>query len=145
MKNISMRFLIAIVFVLFPVAGYCDWGSSVSDLFGLKGRNMKEVATKIATLSEENSIWGLDFSPDGKHLAATPSGSATVHIWDWQGNCLERTLEREKGTNVTVTEPVRYSPDGKLSRSAMRRVEQVASLPAFGIPIHGMLHMTSLS
>lgn len=74
---------------------------------------MQEVATKVATLIEENSIWGLDFSPDGKHLAATPFDSATVHIWDWQGNRLERTLERAQGS-VTVSEPIRFSPDGKL-------------------------------
>ena len=87
--------------------------SAEAGLFGF-GDSKSDVAIKIATLSEENSIWGLDFSPDGKHLAATPSGSATVHIWDWQGNHLERTLERAQGSNVTVSEPVRYSPDGRL-------------------------------
>lgn len=110
----AVRRLFVIALLLFPVAGNCDWSSSVTELFGSKGKNMKEVATKIATLSEENDILGLDFSPDGKHLAATPFDAATVHIWDWQGNRLERTLERAKGSNVTVTEPVRYSPDGKL-------------------------------
>lgn len=103
----------AIALLLFPTSGHCDWSTSVADLFGSKGKNMKEVATKIATLSEENEIWGLDFSPDGKHLAATPFDSATVHLWDWQGNRLERTLGRAQGS-VTVSEPIRFSPDGKL-------------------------------
>jgi WD40 repeat protein len=111
----TVQTILALIVLQLPVIGYCDSGSGFfSGLFESKGKNMKEVATKIATLSEENDILGLDFSPDGKHLAATPFDAATVHIWDWQGNRLERTLEREKGTNVNVTEPVRYSPDGKL-------------------------------
>lgn len=87
--------------------------SAQAALFGF-GDNKSDVATKIATLNEENEILGLDFSADGKHLAATPFDSATVHIWDWRDNRLERTLVRAHGANVTVTEPVRYSPDGKL-------------------------------
>jgi WD40 repeat protein len=110
----SIRWLLAITFILLPVVGHCDWILSTAEYFGLKGKNMDDVATKIATLSEENEILGLDFSPDGKYLAAMPFDSATVHIWDWQGNRLERTLERTQGSNVLVSEPVRYSPDGKL-------------------------------
>jgi len=87
--------------------------SATAGLFGF-GDNSADVATKVATLDEDGEILGLDFSPDGKHLAATPFNSATVHIWDWQGNNLERTLKRDTGTNVAVTQPVRYSPDGKL-------------------------------
>lgn len=87
--------------------------SATAGLFGLEG-SKSDVAAKVATLDEDGLILGLDFSPDGKHLAATPFDSATVHIWGWQANRLERTLERAQGSNVTVTEPIRYSPDGKL-------------------------------
>lgn len=110
-----VRVLSALVVLQFPAMGYCDSGGGwLGNLFDSKGTSMNEVATKIVTLDEKNEIWGLDFSPDGKHLAATPFDATTVHIWDWPGNRLERILPRANGTNVTVSEPVRYSPDGKL-------------------------------
>jgi WD40 repeat protein len=112
--SLTVQVLLAFIALQFPMIGYCDSGSGFfTGWFESKGKNMKEVATKIATLNEEDYIWGLDFSADGKHLAATPFGPATVHIWDWQGNRLERILERVKGSKLN-NEPVRYSPDGKL-------------------------------
>ncbi len=87
--------------------------SATAGLFGLWG-SKSDVATKVATLNDDGEIYGLDFSPDGKHLAATPFDSPTVHIWQWQSNRLEQTLSRTRGSNVGVAEPVRYSPDGSL-------------------------------
>jgi WD40 repeat protein len=87
----------------------------ISAQASLFGDSKSDVATKTTTLDEDGEILGLDFSPDGKHLAATPFDSTTVHVWNWKENRLERTLARSQGSNVLlVTEPVRYSADGKL-------------------------------
>lgn len=114
--------LFVITLALVPVTGYCDWFSSITEIFGQKGKVMKEVATKIATLSEDEDIWGLDFSPDGKYLAATspntvsPSSSKVeVHIWEWKAGHIVRSLEKARGANDGLaTESIRYSPDGHL-------------------------------
>ena len=76
---------------------------------------MKEVAVKVAELHEDKDIeiWGLDFSPDGKYLAATSPTTLEVQIWDWQNKRITQTLEK-KGSDLMTTEPIRYSPDGRL-------------------------------
>lgn len=106
--------LLAVALLLFPVTGHCEWFSSVKEMVGLKGKNMKEAATKVATLSEDEDIRGLDFSPDGKYLATTSPNTRKVHIWDWRNKAhIVQTLEKD-GTDLTTTEPIRYSPDGHL-------------------------------
>lgn len=88
--------------------------SSITGIFETREEGMKEVATEVATLDEEFEIRGLDFSPDGKYLAATPFESPTVRIWDWQEKKLLRTLDRASVSNVLgVSEPIKFSPDGK--------------------------------
>jgi len=80
----------------------------------LKGKN--DVAVKVTVLREKENInvSGLDFSPDGKHLAVV-SIYETINIWDWKNNRIVRTVEKPQGANDgLVTEPIRYSPDGRL-------------------------------
>jgi dipeptidyl aminopeptidase/acylaminoacyl peptidase len=82
------------------------------------------VAKEIAVLREEQDInvWGLDFSPDGKYLAATTPNTISftsqkieVHIWDWHKSKTVHVLEKVEGANESLTtEPVKYSPDGRL-------------------------------
>lgn len=106
--------LLAVALLLFPVAGHCEWFSSVKEMIGAKGKNMKDVATKIATLNEDEDIRGLDFSPDGKYLATTSPNTGKVHIWDWRNKAhIVKTLEK-KGSDLGATEPLQYSPDGRL-------------------------------
>ena len=96
---------------------------------------MKEVAVKVAELHEDEdvNIWGLDFSPDGKYLAATSpnttsisSNKVEVQIWDWKNKRIVRTLEMIPGANTGLTtEPIRYSPDGRLLVACHGRSEDV--------------------
>ena len=127
MKNNSGQCWVSVLifFALqFPLMGYCDSGSGwIKSLFESKGKNMKEVAVKVAELHEDEdiNIWGLDFSPDGKYLAATSpntvsmsSNRVEVQIWDWQSGKIVRTLEKAGGNDGHTTESIRYSPDGRL-------------------------------
>ncbi len=119
-----MRILLVLVALQFPILGYCDSGNGwVNSLFGSKGKNMKEVAVKVAELPEQYNINvdGLDFSLDGKQLAVE-SGYEMINIWDWQSGRIERTVEKVKGANSQLTtEPIRYSPDGRLLVSCLMR------------------------
>ena len=85
---------------------------------GITGSQMREVAVEIAQLPEaENfNVWGMDFSPDGKFLAVASPGSYEIHIWDWRRRQIVRKLEkiRQGGSSIMATEPLRYSPDGRL-------------------------------
>ncbi len=118
MRNNSvlfMRILIALAALQMPVIGHCDSGNGwFKNLFESKGKNMKEVAVKIAELHEDKDIeiWGLDFSPDGKYLAATSPTTLEVQIWDWQNKRIVRTLEKAQGAGLTTD--IHYSPDGHL-------------------------------
>lgn len=116
------RSLLIIALALIPVTGHCDIFSPITKMFGSKGKDSKEVATKISTLKESGEVSGLDFSPDGKYLAVTSpetvapwSQKIEVHVWDWQGGRIVQTLEKVRGANDGLTtEPIRYSPDGHL-------------------------------
>lgn len=114
----AVQILFALTALHLPVIGYCDSESGwVNNMFGSKGKNMKEVAVKVAELHEDKDIeiWGLDFSPDGKYLAATSLTTLEVQIWDWHNKRIVRTLEMVQGANTGLTtEPIRYSPDGRL-------------------------------
>jgi WD40 repeat protein len=80
------------------------------------GPNQRAVAEKVATLPQKyHEVWsrGLAFSPDGKWLAAI-GGKEDIDIWDWQGNRLEKTIQRPAGgALVNVTNPVQFSTDGR--------------------------------
>jgi WD40 repeat protein len=132
----TAQVLFALIAFQFPVIGYCDSGSGlIKSLFESKGKNMKDVAVKVAELheNEDINIWGLDFSPDGKYLAATSpntvsmsSNRVEVQIWDWQNKRIVRTLEQVPGANNGLTtEPIRYSPDGRLLVACHGRSEDV--------------------
>lgn len=75
-----------------------------------------DVAIKVAELpasSRYSELSGLDFSPDGDRIAV--GADEGVAIWDWRQARLERTLELPKGEDLgQTTNPLRYSPDGKL-------------------------------
>jgi WD40 repeat protein len=90
---------------------------SVADLFESKGKTMKEVATEVVTLPEDEDIRGLDFSPDGKLLATTSTQTLAVKIWDWRNRRIVRAFQRPQGSNLGSTESVRFSPDGRLLAS----------------------------
>ena len=110
----TAKALFVFVALQLPVIGHCDSGNGWFNIFGTKGKNMKEVATKVATLNVDNEIWGLDFSPDGKHLAATSPNTRQVYVWDWRiGRRIAQSLEKQ-GSDLTTTEPLRYSPNGHL-------------------------------
>jgi WD40 repeat protein len=109
----TAQVLFSLIVFQFPVIGYCDSGSGwVNSLLGSKGKSMKEVAVKVAELHEDVEIWGLDFSLDGKYLAATSPTTLEVQIWDWQNKRIVRTLEKAQGAGL-ATEIV-YSPNGHL-------------------------------
>jgi WD40 repeat protein len=76
-----------------------------------------KVATKIAELPETESdlnILGVDISPDGNRIAVQSDGEK-INIWDWRNHRIEKTIEKPRGaSNVMVTNPLRYSPNGQL-------------------------------
>lgn len=103
--------------ILLPFLAYGADGQdhfSLLSWLGLKDNHIHDVATKIATLHEDNDIWGLDFSPDGKHLAATALLSEKIHIWDWRNDRIIQTLIKPQFVpDATIRVPLRYSPDGR--------------------------------
>ena len=114
---LAAQMLLVLVALQFPVTGHCDSGSGwFKNLFESKGKNMKDVATKVGELPEQYDITvpALDFSPDGKYLAVR-SADETINIWDWQNGRIVHTLEKAQGANDSLTtEPLRFSPDGRL-------------------------------
>jgi len=101
----------------FPATGLCETGNGwFGGLFNAKGKNMKEVAVKVAELPEQYHIYvsGVDFSLDGKQLAVV-SDDEKINIWDWQSGRILHTMNKTLGANDgLVREQVRYSPDGRL-------------------------------
>jgi WD40 repeat protein len=72
--------------------------------------------SKIASLKAgypNLDIWALDFSPNSAILAV--ASSFQVDIWDWRKNQILKSLSQPRGSNPGFcTNPVQYSPDGKL-------------------------------
>ena len=137
----TARVLLALVALQFPVIGYCDSGSGwFKNLFESKGNNMKEVAVKVAELPEQYKInvHGLDFSPNGKHLAVV-SADENINIWDWQNGHIVRTVEKMQGANDGLTtEAIRYSPDGRLFVSCSDIVTRIWDTDTWKI-VHDIL------
>lgn len=113
----AFRMLMMLALLQTPVTGFCTPASGwFQKLFDSKGEHMREVAVKIAELPEQYGdiiVRGLEFSPDGKHLAVR-SAYQTVNIWDWQAGRIVRSLEMARGAEEGLTtEPFRFSPDGR--------------------------------
>ena len=85
-----------------------------------------DVAVKIVELRETMGVEGLDFSPDGKHLAATSEGdSDEVHVWDWQGSrSIVLKMKKGGGSAGPASEPLRYRPDGRFLLACHGRAEK---------------------
>ena len=112
----TVRVLFAIIALQLPVIGHCDSGNGWFNFFGTKGKDMKEVATKVAELPEQYKInvHGLDFSLDGNNLAVV-SSDEYINIWDWRNSRIVRTVEKMQGaSDGLTTEPIQFSPDGRL-------------------------------
>ena len=75
---------------------------------------MSDVAVKYTEIKDTINVNGLDFSPDGKHLATSSyAQSSEVHVWDWEAKNIVLKLNREGAANHTMSEGIRYSPDGR--------------------------------
>jgi len=135
--------LLALVALQFPIIGYCDSGNGwIKNLFESKGKNMKAVAVKVAELPEhfKMNVSGLDFSPDGKHLAVV-SGDEKINIWDWQSGHIVRTVEKMQGVNDgSATEPIRYSPDGRWFVSCSGTVTRIWNTETWAV-IHDIVDL----
>lgn len=120
----AVQILLVLAALQYPIIGYCDSGSGwLKNLFGSTGKNMKNVAIKVTELPEKYNInvQGLDFSPNGKFLAVR-SADEFINIWDWQAGRIARTVEKAQGAeDGLTTEPMRYSPDGRLFAACHER------------------------
>src|SRR5580658_7144295 len=105
--------LLAFIGTLVPQAAHCD--SKMSEASGSPSQNAKTAATEVATLRENGGVdvMGLDFSADGKFLASNSSwvmsGHAKgldIHIWDWRGGQITRSLEKEGRIEHFIKEPL---------------------------------------
>jgi WD40 repeat protein len=76
------------------------------------GKPLRALKATGPLRSSTNQVTGLEFSPDGKHLAVLEA-DGTVHLWDWA----EAKEIRKIGKGVTVPNAAHtllaYSPDGK--------------------------------
>ena len=80
-----------------------------SPWFGL-GKYRETVATRVMSLSDRGSIWGLSFSPHGRYLATSSPVTSDIHIWNWRQNRIMRTLREPKMDTLEVTVPLLFSP-----------------------------------
>ncbi len=75
------------------------------------------VKSELRKQSEEISLWNLQYSPDGKMLAAS-SDDGTIRIFDAATKALVKTLqpesEREGRRASTPYAPLRFSRDGRI-------------------------------
>jgi WD40 repeat protein len=96
------------------------------DLIGrAESADAKAVATKMVELPQRYSdVWsrGLAFSPDGAQLAVRADGQK-IDIWDWRTRRMITTVERPEGaTDVGVSDPLSFSPDGRFLAACFSRV-----------------------
>ena len=81
-----------------------------SPWFGL-GKYRETVATRVMSLSDRGSIWGLSFSPHGRYLATSSPVTSDIHVWNWRQDRIARTLREPKMDTLEVTTPLLFSPD----------------------------------
>lgn len=76
-----------------------------------------DVAVKVAELPEKyrgDIVNGVAFSADGSQIAVD-SNDELINIWDWRSSRISKTIEKAPNAEDDLTtEPLRYSPDGKL-------------------------------
>ncbi len=110
----SIVTIVALLSVSWSRLGYCE--SLTEGLKNIFRSSMNDVATKVADLPEKYHdviVRGVDFSPDGRHVAVLSDGE-NVNIWDWRRGRIERTVEKPRGAPGHVeSNPLRYSPDGR--------------------------------
>lgn len=103
--SITTLFLI-VALVGTPTLGYAG-------ILGIEGNDTP--ATRVATLNSEQEISAMDFSPDGRHLAAASYFySTTMHVWDWKSGKQELLSFENKKLDPLVGNAIRYSTDGRL-------------------------------
>ena len=107
----GIRILMAVGLCALPLIAQ----GSLFRWLGLKGKNPNDIATEVASLHEDGGVHGLAFSPDGRYLAtSTPLTNLLIHIWDWRTGRIVRTIKKLQGSgDALVTEPLRFSPDGR--------------------------------
>ena len=107
----GIRILVAVALCALPLIAQ----GSLFSWLGLTGQNPKDVATKVASLHVDGGVHGLAFSPDGRYLAtSTPLANLLIHIWDWRTGRIVRTIKKLPSGDAGVTEPLRFSPNGRL-------------------------------
>src|SRR5687767_1560247 len=87
---------------------------------GVPEAHAQEIARPTAMIKLKAEPAWLAFSPDGKLLASTVYGDATVSLWDTETGALTATFRGEKGSRrvnesieiVRTARPV-FSPDGR--------------------------------
>lgn len=91
--------------------------SSLPASAGIFGASKNDVAVKVASLPQryhEVASIGMAFNPSASELAVE-SGDLNIDIWDWHSEHIIKTLEKPRGAaGVLLTNPLSYSPDGKL-------------------------------
>jgi len=106
MKN-AVRRVISLVLIV-ALAGGCMPESN-------------EVAVKVTHLPEKYrdvNPWAMAFSPDGSQLAVVSDG-LKINIWDWRHSRILKTIEKPRSNDGGTTNPLEYSPDGRLFSSCV--------------------------
>lgn len=116
--KISMAISIVVLAGLFGICR-ADWDWSAVWTFNNKGAMTSEFGKRLVTLHLPFEARHLDFSPDGKYLAASSLISDTdedkkIYIWDWRNEKVVKTLLRPSLSNaVLATDGISWSPDGR--------------------------------
>ena len=98
--------LLILALISIPAQGYAR-------TLGVDGIDMP--ATRVATLNSEQEVSAMDFSPDGRYLAAASYFySTTMHVWDWKSGKQAPVTFDNKKLDPLVNNAIRYSTDGRL-------------------------------
>jgi WD40 repeat protein len=77
---------------------------------------MHKVATEVVELPRryhDVASIGTAFSPSGEELEVEAE-PGVIEIWDWRHKRLITSLKKPRGAEGVVTDPLSYSPDGRL-------------------------------